>query len=115
MILGLVQGFAIIAGVSRAGATIVALLFLGLKKEEAFRISFLASIPAVFGALILEAKDLPLLANTSWLPLVAGFVISFLSGLFTLTLLKKIIQQSKLHYFGYYCLVLGVVVFLFYR
>ncbi|OGX19457.1 MAG: hypothetical protein A3K54_04965, partial [Omnitrophica WOR_2 bacterium RBG_13_44_8] len=60
LVLGLTQGFAIIPGISRSGMTISTLLFRGLDREVSFRFAFLASIPAVFGAAILEAKNIGL-------------------------------------------------------
>ena len=53
LIIGLVQGFAVIPGISRSGATISVALFLGINREVAGRFSFLLSIPAILGALIL--------------------------------------------------------------
>jgi undecaprenyl-diphosphatase len=52
-IIGVAQGFSIIPGLSRSGLTISAALMLGAKCEEAFKFSFLLSIPAILGALIL--------------------------------------------------------------
>ncbi|MFA4842394.1 MAG: undecaprenyl-diphosphate phosphatase, partial [Candidatus Omnitrophota bacterium] len=58
LILGATQGIAIIPGISRSGITISTLLFRGLDRETSFRFSFLASIPAIVGAAMVEAKDI---------------------------------------------------------
>ena len=58
LIVGLVQGLAILPGISRSGSTIAAGLFLGLKRDLAARYAFLLSIPAISGAAVLAARDL---------------------------------------------------------
>ncbi|MFH1269760.1 MAG: undecaprenyl-diphosphate phosphatase [Candidatus Omnitrophota bacterium] len=114
-ILGLTQGIAIIPGISRSGTTISTLLFRGLDRQTAFRFSFLASIPAVFGAVILEAKDIGLACNIGAGNLVIGFIFSLLTGLLSLGILKAILSKAKLHYFGYYCIIIAVITLLFMR
>lgn len=54
LIVGLAQGVAALPGISRSGMTITVLLFLGFTQRESLRISFIISVPAVFGATILE-------------------------------------------------------------
>ncbi len=109
LILGLTQGFAIIPGISRSGITISTLLFRGLDREISFRFSFLASIPAVFGAAILEAKDISLTSNIGTKSLIIGFIFSLLIGLLSLRILKIILGKAKLYYFGYYCIIIAVI------
>jgi len=115
LILGLTQGFAIIPGISRAGITISTLLFRGLDREISFRFSFLASIPAVFGAAILEAKDMNLACHIGTKNLIIGFIFSLLTGLLSLRILKIILGKAKLYYFGYYCIIIAVITLLFMR
>lgn len=115
LILGIAQGIAIIPGISRSGITISALLFRGIQRKLSFKFSFLASIPAVFGASILEAKDINFALHTDSKSMVIGFTASLVSGIFSLWLLKKIINKAKLHYFGYYCIAIAVIALLFIR
>ncbi|MFH1889231.1 MAG: undecaprenyl-diphosphate phosphatase [Candidatus Omnitrophota bacterium] len=115
LILGLAQGFAIIPGISRSGATISTLLFRGIDRQTAFRFSFLASIPAVLGAAILEAKDIGLACCAGVENLIAGFIFSLLSGLLSLAILRMILVKAKLHYFGYYCIIIAVITLLLVR
>ncbi len=112
-ILGLTQGFAIIPGISRSGITISTLLFRGIDRETCFRFSFIASIPAVLGAAILEAKDISLACNIDFKNLIAGFIVSLLTGILALRILKIIFGKAKLHYFGYYCIIIAVITLLF--
>lgn len=111
-ILGLTQGFAIIPGISRSGITISTLLFRGIDRQTSFRFAFLASIPAVFGAAILEAKDISL-AFMDTKSLIIGFVFSLLTGILSLNLLKIVLKKAKLYYFGYYCIIIAVITLLF--
>jgi len=107
---GVVQALAILPGISRSGITISYLTFNKLNKEEAFKLSFLAGLPAILGAFILEAK-----INYSNLLGLKGFLfcmlISFLSGIFSLFILKRFLLKEKFYYFGYYCILMGVLLF----
>ncbi|MFH0762871.1 MAG: undecaprenyl-diphosphate phosphatase [Candidatus Omnitrophota bacterium] len=117
LILGLVQGAAIIPGISRSGITISALLFRKIDRELAFKFSFLASIPVIAGAVFLEAKkiDFALKGSLSAAGLTAGLISSFIAGIFSLLILKAVLRKAKLHYFGYYCIIVAVITLLFIR
>lgn len=108
-ILGISQGLAIIPGISRSGITISTLILRGIDRETSFKFSFLASIPAVLGAAILEAKNIRFALELEFMNFLVGFSFSFLFGLLSLYLLKIIIKQAKLYYFGYYCIFIGTV------
>jgi undecaprenyl-diphosphatase len=112
-IMGVAQGVAIIPGISRSGLTIASLLATGIKREEAFRFSFIASIPAIIGAFLLEAKDANLAASFSTAALLTGVATSFAFGMLALGWLKKLINSKKFYLFGYYCIAFGIV-FLFF-
>jgi len=113
LILGLAQGIAIIPGISRSGITISTLLFRRIDRETAFRFSFLASIPAVFGAIALEAKQIGFSLQGEFKNYLLGFIFSLLTGIFSLWILKRILQKAKLHYFGYYCIIIAIITLLF--
>ncbi len=110
LIAGLAQGFAAMPGVSRSGTTLFAGMLGGLRKEDAFRLSFLLSIPAILGAFLLEARHLGGLDEfsatlpTGW---YWGALVAFASGLVSLVVLKRLVVGSKSWLFGFYCLVLG--------
>lgn len=110
LIIGLFQAVAILPGVSRAGATIFAGLFLGLTTIEAFNFSFCLFIPASLGALILSAKDLSS-ANLFTPEYLLAFVITFITGIISLTILKKVLVSKKFWIFGIYTFVLAMVLF----
>lgn len=113
LILGATQGIAIIPGISRAGITIATLLFRGLDKETSFRFSFLASMPAVLGAAILEAKKINFVFQSAPRNLLAGFLFSLLTGLIAIWMLHLALRKAKLYYFGYYCFLVAIITLLF--
>ena len=113
LIFGLMQGLAIIPGISRSGITLSALLFRRIDREASFRFSFLASIPVVFGAALLEAKDIGLACKINLGNFAVGFIFSFFSGIVALGMLKIILRKAKLHYFGYYCIFVAIITLLF--
>ena len=112
LVVGLFQAVALFPGISRSGSTIVGGLSRNFSPKLALLFSFLLSVPAIFGAAILELKKVELgeinigISLTSML--IAGIV-----GYFSLKLLRKVLISEKFFYFGYYCLVLGVAVCLF--
>ena len=109
--IGLVQGIATLPGISRSGSTIASAIFMGIDKEEAFKFSFLLSIPAICGACLLEFCDLGTegfmlaLPEGWWLGAMFAFAIGYLS----LALLKKLVIEAKWHYFGIYCFIIGII------
>jgi undecaprenyl-diphosphatase len=112
LIVGVAQGIAIIPGISRSGATIAAALMLGIKREKAFKFSFLISIPAIIGALGLTLyTQFDELTNMGlgWTEVLAGMVVATLVGYFALKLLWKILAKKKFHFFALYCWLLGAV------
>lgn len=110
--IGAVQGLAVLPGISRSGSTIVAGLKTGLPRDDAFRFSFLLSLPAILGATLLEMKDLLELADWSsslphgWL---AGTAAAFLSGYAALGLLRRLVSRGSWRPLAVYCAVLGVI------
>jgi undecaprenyl-diphosphatase len=107
-LIGVAQGIALIPGVSRSGITIATGLISGVKKEEAFKFSFLLSIPAVIGALILESGNL-LTREINELAVTFGVMISIIVGYVSLKLLRKLLLRERFHQFAFYCWLLGVI------
>jgi undecaprenyl-diphosphatase len=110
LIIGMFQAIAILPGISRAGATIFAGLLLGLAPIQAFNFSFCLFIPASLGALILSAKDLSTFGLFSSEYLFA-FVITFITGIIALGILKKVLVSKKFWIFGIYTFLLALVLF----
>lgn len=103
LILGLVQAAALVPGISRSGSTISFGIFRGFERATAARFSFLMSIPAIGGAVILKWADL-LQFSTGDLPvLIAGFVAAAVTGFLSLRLLFVMIHKIGLAPFAWYC------------
>lgn len=113
LILGLTQGLAIVPGISRSGITISTLFFRKINRSLAFTFSFLVSIPIILGAAILESRKIEAIPKSDIINLGIGFVFSFLTGLVALLFLRKVIDKAKFYYFGYYCLLMAAVTWLF--
>ena len=109
--IGIAQAFAILPGISRSGTTISIGMLIGVRREEAARFSFLMALPAIGGAFILHLKDLSGNAFDSgqFIPLAAGFIVSFLSGLFAIKVLMKVVQKGRFDYFAWYCFAVGLI------
>ncbi len=100
-LIGLAQGLAVLPGISRSGTTIAVAMLLGMKPGEAFRFSFLLSLPAVFGAVVLELRDPAVLAqlgNAAW---IAG-TVACVVGWGCLLLLRRVVDSGRLWIFSLY-------------
>lgn len=112
LLIGTAQGLAVLPGISRSGATIVAGLLTGIKPVDAYNFSFLISLPAITAAMLLQLIDLP--AGQWFNPgLLVGFLAAFFSGFFALKLLKKFVSRGNFSFFAYYCLALGLTLLVF--
>lgn len=114
LIIGTFQAVAILPGVSRSGCTIASGLKLcGLKRSDAANFSFLLSIPAIAGAVLLEVIDLWRKGSAGGFAigdLVLGTVVSAVVGFAALKWLLSWLRHGKLHYFAWWCIPLGIVV-----
>lgn len=112
VIIGFAQAIALIPGISRSGATIVAAMALGTKQETALRFSFLLFIPVSTGGMILGISDLLADENFSELilPYTAGFIGSLIMSYFSLKWFMGIMEKGNLKYFAYYCFIVGPIV-----
>jgi undecaprenyl-diphosphatase len=109
--IGVAQALAIIPGISRSGATITAGMWLGLRGDDAARLSFLAAIPAVTGAGLFGLKDLPLGAALGYTPAqLTGFIVSVLSGMLAIRGLLAVVRRGRLAGFAIYCIAAGTAV-----
>lgn len=107
LFVGLAQGCAIVPGISRSGATISILLMKGVEGETAARFSFLLSLPAIFGAALLSLRDMSQVASGEISAYIAGTLVAFVVGLFSIHFLMKIIRKRRLFAFACYCWLVG--------
>ncbi|MCM8775790.1 MAG: undecaprenyl-diphosphatase UppP [Candidatus Omnitrophica bacterium] len=109
LLIGFVQGIALIPGISRSGSTILGGMFLGIEKKDAARFSFLIAVPAILGASLLELGQGGNRSYADMHVLLVGFFVSAIVGYFAIAFLLRIIERSRFFVFGYYCLAIGVV------
>jgi len=108
LFIGLLQGIAIVPGISRSGSTIAGGLLAGLDRTWAARYSFLVSIPVILGAGLVKAKDLsanPI--NGSMLPYLLGFITAAIFGYLAIKIVMRLVREGRLSIFSYYCWVVG--------
>lgn len=110
LIVGISQAIAILPGISRSGATISTSVLLGIDRTRAARFSFLMVVPLILGKM---AKDILSgeisYASEDLIPLAAGFIAAFLTGLIACTWMIALVKKSKLSYFAYYCFIVAAI------
>lgn len=112
IIIGLFQVVALIPGISRSGATIIASMFRGFKRDTALRFSFLLYIPVSLASFILGMMDVENL-NEVWLQYLLGITAAGIMTFFATKWFIDIVKKGKLIYFAIYCTILGTLVLLF--
>lgn len=114
LFIGIVQVFALIPGISRSGSTLIAGIFTNIKKENAFKYSFMIYIPISIGTTILGLSDIIKINNSSlYIPYILGFIFSLLVSFFTLKWFKNFVKKGNLIYFSIYCMIVGILSLLF--
>ena len=111
LLIGLAQAAAIIPGISRSGATICMGILMGLSAPKAARFSFLLSIPVIIGAGLITAINIKTIPFGFDIVLLGTF-FSYLVGWISLKWLLTILNSGKLYWFGVYCLIIGLFVFM---
>lgn len=113
LIVGIGQMFAVLPGLSRSGTTICTGLFCGFSREYAVRFAFIMSLPVVLGANILELADVirepALMGDASIACYAVGILVSMLSGLAAIRLVKFITKRGNFRPFVVYCTLVGTV------
>lgn len=112
LVIGLLQGIAILPGVSRSGSTIAGALLMGLERTFAARFSFLLSIPVILGAAVLQLKDMPAagLNDQLTIPYISGMIAAAVFGYAAIKLVVNLVKKGRLSVFSYYCWVVGCLV-----
>jgi len=111
LFLGILQGFAILPGISRSGITIFGLLRRGFRPKEAFNLSFLMALPVILSVTVIKFKNLCSL-NIPIVGIVGGFLSAFLFGLSSIFIVKKSIMHNFFDKFGYYCIMVAFLILL---
>lgn len=107
--MGVAQAFAILPGISRSGSTITVGLWSKLDGERAAEFSFLMSIPAIAGAVVLQLGDMGDSARAvGMLELSAGFLAALISGVLAIKSLVWLVRRQAFHQFAYYVAAVGI-------
>lgn len=118
ILLGLAQGLAAFPGLSRSGTTISVGLMCGLDRVKCARYSFLLSLPIIICASIfypLLEVDMAEFATYSWLPILAGFLVSAISGYFCIKYFLKFLNKYSMNVFAIYCVIIGILGIMFFK
>ena len=114
LLVGIAQSIAILPGISRSGATICCALLLGASKKKHLLFSFLICLPVIFGKSAMDILSLEFTSLINFNPyILISFVVTFVIGCLCCNWMIKIVDNSKLKYFGYYCLIISLLVFSF--
>lgn len=113
--IGIAQALAILPGISRSGSTITCAMLLGIKPSKAAEFSFLLAIPAIGGAFLLDliSSDMEVFSGSDMGLYILGALVSFVFGLLSIHYLLKLIASGKFFIFGFYCLVVGIISYIF--
>ncbi len=114
LMVGIAQACALVPGVSRSGATMTMARWLGVRRTESARFSFLLAFPITLGASLFEMRDISNI-TAQGMPvshLVGGFMCSLIAGLMAIHFLMQVLQAASFRLFGFYRIALAAVIIL---
>lgn len=117
IVIGLVQSLAIIPGVSRAGAVILGMMMMRYRRDEAARFSFMLAIPTILAASaydLFKMRDLVISNTQNALLLGVGFLSAFITSYFVVKWLLNFLKTNTLTNFGFYRIILAIIILLFF-
>ncbi len=113
VLIGFAQSFALLPGISRSGASMVAGLLCDLNHEDAAEFSFLLATPVIFAAALLELRYLVAPgAHVVLLQAVLGGLVAAVAAYLSVAFLMRYFKSNDLRPFGWYCLIVGVCCFI---
>lgn len=107
-LVGIAQAIAIVPGISRSGSTIFAATGLGIDRKKAAEFSFILSMPAIFGASILQLTKYYSDVNGSFTAYFIGFIFASVTGYFAISLVIKTLLSKRFIFFAVYCGAVGL-------
>ncbi|MEW6558474.1 MAG: undecaprenyl-diphosphate phosphatase, partial [Elusimicrobiota bacterium] len=114
-LIGCFQVLSLVPGTSRSGATILGGIILGTSRSIAAEFSFFLSIPVMFGASLLKIVKFGFnFSTTEFIFLVTGMLTAFLVSIIAIQILLKYIKNHDFKVFGWYRIVLGAIVLLYF-
>lgn len=116
LLIGLAQACSVVPGVSRAGSVIVAMMFMGYKRNEAAKYTFLLSLPTIFAASALDlyqGRELLMQMESGWLLIFTGTMIAFVAAYLVVKWLTSYLSTHTLAIFGWYRLAVASILVIF--
>ncbi len=114
LLMGVAQSFALVPGISRSGATVVAGLWMGVEAEEAAAFSFLMAIPAILGAAVLKMPELLAGEGSGFgTSLLVGSLVAAVVGVLAIWTFVAMLKRRSFHRFGPYCWTAGSLFLLY--
>lgn len=116
LVLGICQGIGVFPGISRSGITITAGLLCGFRRSFAVRYSFLMSVPAIIGAMLLELREFaaPAMDFKTGAFYMMGMAAAAVSGYFCIRAMLSLIRKKRFRIFAAYCMIMGTAAIVFY-
>lgn len=112
-LIGCSQTLALIPGVSRSGATLIGGTTLKIPRAHIVAFSFLLGIPTILGASIFELRSIPPLSESQWFLILVGAIVAFITALLTIKWFIALLTKKPLSWFGWYRIILGIIILLF--
>ena len=109
LLIGCVQAFAILPGISRSGSTVAAALALGVRPVVAAEFSFLMSVLAITGAAVRSLPELTSIPASQLAPLLLGAALALVSGVAAIWLFVRLLRTQAFHRFAYYTWTAGTL------
>lgn len=114
-LIGIIQVLSLIPGTSRSGSTILGGILLGTSRVVAAEYSFFMSIPIMFGASALKILKFGFnFSSMEFIVLLTGMVVSFVVSIISIKFLMKYIRNNDFKVFGWYRIILGAIVLMYY-
>jgi len=115
LLIGVAQAFALVPGISRSGATVVAALWLGVEAREAAAFSFLMAVPAIGGAAVLQIPELrdAGMGSLTAIVVLAGAVAAGVVGVLAIRTFVAMLARRSFHFFAPYCWSVAVAYLVF--
>lgn len=114
IIVGIVQGIAVLPGLSRSGSTLASGVISGASQEQSAKYSFLLSIPIIiFGTIYETYKGFKYgfgFSSQDILPMILGFIVAFVSAILTLKLMFNLIKKNKWLWFSLYLVMFAILI-----
>jgi undecaprenyl-diphosphatase len=115
LLIGVAQAFALVPGISRSGATVVAALWLGVEAREAAAFAFLMAVPAIAGAAVLQIPELGHSPGLTTTTLLVGGVAAAVTGVLAIRTFVLMLNRQAFHFFAPYCWLVGAAFLLYLR